>query len=271
MTIPLVSDNALNSLVNTIESGLNPQIENYAFDTAQKGILSMEIFLSLDVPNSVRDTALWHYSQNELNNKTGNKADKLRKLHSGLNVTGGLLLASVIIMYGVAMILSISYRDNPEVYGFLSTYFPIIWAALPILGIVLLIGNAIAKKITSSRGKRALSETRALMVGTNPWALLNYTANFRSNLRYDLDIICGKLNLNPIEMRTELGKANGGGSTWIGFGGLGALGVGIGLSAISQASAKTRNNYVNAKIALLEDLFYYNNVAYYFNSIYANA
>jgi hypothetical protein len=270
MNIPLVSDNALNSLANTIESGFNPQIENYAFDTAQKGILSMEIFLGLEVKNTVRDTAIWHYSQNELDNKTNNKAEKLRKLHSGLNLTGWLLIASVILMYGIAMILSFVYRDNPEAYAFLSTYFPIVWAALPVIGIVLLIGNAIAKKITSFRGKRALSKTRALLVVTNPWALLDFTAKFRSNLRYDLDIICGRLGVNPIEMRTELGKAMGGGSTWVGIGGIGALGVGIGLSAISSASAKSRNNYVNAKITMLEDLFYYNNVAYYFNSIYAD-
>ena len=65
--------------------------------------------------------------------------------------------------------------------------------------------------------------------------------------------------------KADLGKASGGGSKYYGWGSVGMVGMGIGLSAISSMRAASKNSEINKRIKDLEIYFFYNNVASFLN------
>jgi|GEM_PF-3977742 len=76
--------------------------------------------------------------------------------------------------------------------------------------------------------------------------------------------ICSAIKIDPIVMKTELGRTTGGGNKYVGWGTAGAVGLGIGMSAMSSLGQGARNLDTNRRTKSLEGFFFYNNVASYF-------
>lgn len=77
--------------------------------------------------------------------------------------------------------------------------------------------------------------------------------------------ICKECNVDSDEFDLDFGKATGGGSTYVGWGSSRAVGIGLGLSAISAMKASSKRDAINRRIKYIEAYAMYNGVAQYFN------
>ena len=251
MEIPLISENILDTLFNQLESGFDSDAKSYADKRAKKGMYAMELHLGIDEEGS--------YRSGIFNWWLGNKF-----LVSHLSLKEKIIQWSGTILFpllplGIIILLGTTANKIEGLGG----YLLLILAMLCLLALVV-ISTLIPTRLFIRKYKSAGKEAAAQL---DPWELFECSYE-KATLSLDISLgkICSKLGVDPEEAKIGLGKATGGGSTYVGWGSGRAVGAGIGLSAISSMRARSQNSTTNSNIKELENYLYYNNVAAYFNS-----
>jgi hypothetical protein len=225
------------------------------------GVLLMESSLAINGKNSYHNVAMESYSTAVWN--------EYRKKHFWFceSMNHALIILSVIpLLLGLPIWYSLV--DNSTNLSFVGKFifdFAIIIILVGLAFLLLLLIN-----ILSARKKR-LSVCENVQIeanGLKDEELLNYCNSiYFSDYLFTnyLTNIALKMGIDPQSAKEYLGRVRGGGSTYYGFGSGGAVGLGIGLSAISKMRAASANSYVNSRIKNVELYVFYANIAHHFN------
>jgi hypothetical protein len=265
MEIPVIPDNVYESLVNNVENGFPWGLESKANEAVKKGIMTMELVLDIEDGNNFRGRVMKDRKAQLLKDSL---KDNDPEFHKKVMRFRNLAVAFFVIAVVCIMFASItpSFINNiPQTVLMIIYVFGLI--ILPIAALVMYIIHRILLGKAKKTGDIKLDyENR--VANYNTWTLLDDCTEYGYfDFESDLEQICDKLGIHPDEMKMNFGKVKGGGSTWMGWGGIGAVGLGLGLTAMSKLKAAHDNKKVNERIRQIENWYYFNNVAYYVNNL----
>ncbi|MDR0974153.1 MAG: hypothetical protein LBL80_00450 [Ruminococcus sp.] len=259
----IIPDNELYHMANNLESSYGWGLSNETVAKIHQGILYMQIVLGLHNSSLYRKAMAIkekEFMDEAINVNQEDRHKRIRKV----NFWFTLLWITAIVSLFFGVILSL-YKPAQFLGGII-----LLLCLLCILGAIV---TAIIKLILKGRAKKdekTISYYNRKISEFNPMDLMNLCSRIiYLNMQYDFDlsVICDKLGVSTSAMRTNFNKASGGGSTWIGGGSLGLVGLGLGLTAISKLNAAEKNSQFNSRMQVLQSYLFYNNVAEYFNNI----
>ena len=244
MQIPVISDNVLTNLENNLEHEFSSATESNAEECAKKGIFEMEVLLGIDGEGSYRRevTKRWQESKYFSDHMTRGEA---------------IVIWILSLLMFAAIPLSVIFIITNK-----SSLMPVMFLVFVTLFIMLLL----TKKIIIKRQKSGAEEAIAKM---EPHELFDFSSGSSRCHFYPnpaLMGICKELSIDPEDVKPDLGKVSGGGSTYVGWGSGTAVGTGVTLTTISSMRAASKNSSINYRIEKLENYLFYNNIAQYFNS-----
>jgi hypothetical protein len=259
MTAPIISENVLVKISNDVHKRFQGESYTKAWRTLGAGMITMQTALGIN------DTASFYSKVKKKWIKY--TADNVIKENFKIKYYGVKLLEVLRI---IALIVFAFFLLSFIMYVSSGKSDPL---AIPLTGgafavtLLLFISSII---IRTNMKKTVLSAIDEKLNSLTDSALIEFIPKCRMTYNYlmvnaDLKRVCEKIGIDPLDYKVDLEKQSGGGNTYVGWGSLGAIGVGAGLSAISAAHAANENVKANVNLINLECLCYYNNVAFYFN------
>jgi hypothetical protein len=236
------------SLQNQLESGFDLDTEKNAEERYKKGIFAMELLLGIGEDKEDKDCF-----RNKVKNIWREKA-LIKYSNVGEKIIFYCIEAIIIFVLMVLPIIVMVNNGGDEPTGAMI----VTWLILLAAAFILFFANR------SHLQRKYKDKTESDL---NEWDLYEDKAFKNTSClgSWDLESICRKLGINPTEAKVGFGRVKGGGSTWIGTGSGGMVGLGIGLSVLSSIGAASKNSSTNFRAEILENFVFYNNVAAYFN------
>jgi hypothetical protein len=263
MEAPIISEHILNDLSNKVESTFGFGLADVdIWNKIKLGVTTMELALGIDDHDTIRARIMRDRQKKLMDTAIKNNQAIVHKRVIALR----FFAITFAVLTVADLFFSIEYASNSKAnVQILNIMLGAIFVFFAVT-IILLIVTAIVRKV-ASKDKRTKAEYEAMLADYDQWSVLSDCTQYNYFIfDTDYEYICEKLGVDPEDLKVDFEKMKGGGSTWIGWGGIGAIGVGIGLSAVSKLHAARKNAKANDRLKELEDFCYYNNVAACFNS-----
>jgi F0F1-type ATP synthase membrane subunit c/vacuolar-type H+-ATPase subunit K len=256
MTAPLISENVLVNISNHVHQRIQSDAYGNAWQKMRSGILVMQITLGIDNPGSIYDKmkkAWAKHSQNAV------LKQEFKVKYFGLRFLEVLRI--------IALVFSLLYASQ-----FLAAVEPAPSAVPIAIGlftatVILFVASLVIRKNMKNKATdiindkiNSFSDSELVEFGSKKRIVYN---SFMSSS--DLKNICKALTIDPDDYEVDFEKHQGGGNTYVGWGSLGAIGAGLGMTAMSKVASANENLKANINLHNLEALCFYNNVAFYFN------